>query len=282
MNRGCDSELPGRWHDHSVRTASFLGLEPGRDGLHWRLPVSTRLTTGGDFLFGGAGLGAGVAALEGSTGRPLAWATAQYLSFARPDTVVDYDVTIATEGRASTQARVIASVEGTEILTVNGALGSREWEGTPQWAERPDVLPPDECPPQEHRHNHQGRIHDTIETRLAMGRQRSMLDGTPGDGRSALWGRVAGLDMSSALLGLLGDYVPFGVGQALGMHAGGRSLDNTIRVNRLVDTEWVLLDIRVHAVANGYGHCLVHLWAEDGTLLGTASQTCAVRHHRDP
>jgi acyl-CoA thioesterase len=264
-----------------VETVPFLGLEPGRDALHWRLPVSHRLTTGGDFLFGGAGLGAGVAALEGSTGRPLAWATAQYLSFARPGSVIDYDVTIATEGRASTQARVAASVDGDEILTVNGALGRRDWEGAPQWALRPTVPSPDDCPPQEHRHNHDGRIHSTIETRLAMGRQRSTLDGTPGDGRSALWARVPGLDVSSALLGLVGDYVPFGVGQALGMHAGGRSLDNTIRVARLVPTDWVLLDIRIHAVANGYGHGLVHLWAEDGTLLGTASQTCAVRHHRD-
>ena len=263
-----------------METVPFLGLEPGRDALHWRLPVSHRLTTGGDFLFGGAGLGAGVAALEGSTGRPLAWATAQYLSFARPGAVVDYTVTIASEGKASTQARVVATVHGDEILTVNGALGHRDWEGAPQWAVRPSVEPPDECPPQEHRDGHEGRIHATIETRLAMGRQRSTLDGTPGDGRSALWARVPGLDVCSALLGLIGDYVPFGVGQALGMQAGGRSLDNTIRVNRLVPTDWVLLDIRIHAVANGYGHGLVHLWAEDGTLLGTASQTCAVRHHR--
>ena len=258
----------------------FLGLVSGRDALHWRLPVLPRLTTGGDFLFGGAGLGAGVAALEGSTGRPLVWATAQYLSFARPGTTVDYDVTLASSGHQTTQARVVATVDGTEILTVNGALGAREWEGAPQWAERPAVPPPDDCPPQERRERNEGRIHSMIETRLAMGRQRSAMDGTPGDGRSALWARVPGLDCSSALLGLLGDYVPFGVGQALGQHAGGRSLDNTIRVARIVPTEWVLLDIRVHAVANGYGHGLVHLWSDDGTLLGTASQTCAVRHHR--
>jgi acyl-CoA thioesterase len=273
-----------------VETVSFLGLEAGRDRLHWRLPVSTRLTTGGDFLVGGAGLGAGIAALEGSTGRPLVWATAQYLSFARPGTTVDYDVTVASAGHQTTQARVVATVDGTEILTVNAALGTRGWPGVqagprsdpaPQWAERPEVPPPADCPRQEHRHDQDGRIHSTIETRLAMGRQRSEMDGTPGNGRSALWARVPGMDCSAALLGLVGDYVPFGVGQALGQHAGGRSLDNTIRVARIVPTEWVLLDVRVHAVSNGYGHGLVHLWAADGTLLGTASQTCAVRHHRD-
>ena len=46
---------------------------------------------------------------------------------------------------------------------------------------------------------------------------------------------------------------------------------------RLVPTEWVLLDIRVHAVERGFGHGLVHMFAEDGTLLATASQSCIVR-----
>jgi acyl-CoA thioesterase len=39
----------------------------------------------------------------------------------------------------------------------------------------------------------------------------------------------------------------------------------------------VLLDIRVHAVERGFGHGLVHMFAEDGTLLATASQSCIVR-----
>lgn len=273
MSRGCDTQ--------TLDTAPFLGLQRGRDALHWRLPVVQDLTTGGGFMFGGVGLGAAVAALEGSTGRRLAWATAQYLSFAKAEEVIDLDVTIAAQGNQTTQARVVALTDGREILTVNGALGARTFEGGGQWAERPVVPDPDDCEPQEHRHRHLNTIHTRIETRLAMGRQRSALDGTPGDGRSALWARVPGLDCSSALLGLLGDYVPFGVGQALGAHAGGRSLDNTIRVATIVPTEWVLLDVRVHAVAGGYGHGLVHLWADDGTLLGTASQTCAVRHHRD-
>jgi hypothetical protein len=71
------------------------------------------------------------------------------------------------------------------------------------------------------------------------------------------------LDLSSgASLAILGDYVPFGISQALGLAGGGNSsLDNTLRVYRLVPTEWVLLDIRIDAVAHGFGHGVVHLWA---------------------
>ena len=52
-------------------------------------------------------------------------------------------------------------------------------------------------------------------------------------------------------------------------------------MSRLVETEWVLLDIQVHAIQHGFGHGLVHLWAEDGTLLGIASQSCIVRYWSD-
>ena len=100
----------------------------------------------------------------------------------------------------------------------------------------------------------------------------------PGTGRCALWARLPNtLDMSAAALAILGDYVPTGVGQALGELKGGTSLDNTLRVVRLVETEWVLLDIRLHAIDHGVGHGLAHLWAQDGTLLATASQSCTVK-----
>ncbi|HRE01851.1 MAG TPA: thioesterase family protein, partial [Ilumatobacteraceae bacterium] len=58
-------------------------------------------------------------------------------------------------------------------------------------------------------------------------------------------------------------------------------LDNTIRIARLVPTEWVLLDIQVHAVSRGFGHGLVQMFAEDGTLMATASQSCIVRYWKD-
>ena len=46
-------------------------------------------------------------------------------------------------------------------------------------------------------------------------------------------------------------------------------------------TEWVLMDIRVHAVERGFGHGLVHMFAEDGTLLATASQSVIVRYWKN-
>ena len=121
---------------------------------------------------------------------------------------------------------------------------------------------------------HEGTIMDRIEMRIASARSFDELDGTPGDGPQRALGPVAGvLEMSAASLAIVGDYVPFGIGQALGARAGGNSLDNTLRVASRVPTDWILADIRVHAVAHGFGHGLVHLWAHDGTLLGTASQS---------
>ena len=81
---------------------------------------------------------------------------------------------------------------------------------------------------------------------------------------------------------MLGDFVPMGVGQALGVRGGGNSLDNTLRIVKLVPTDWVLLDIQAHAVERGFGHGLVHMFAEDGTLLATASQSCIMRYWRRP
>lgn len=254
---------------------SFLGLEPTEDPRCWRLPVTPGVCTGGNFLFGGAGLGAGIAVLEAAARRPLVWATAQYLSFARPPDVMHLEATLAAEGHHVTQARVVGRVGDREILTVNGALGSRGDESASgEWAERPDVAPPDDCPPRTHWRDipDDESISSRLDVRVAT------LD-MPG--RHALWARMPDLlEMSPSALGILGDYVPSGIGQALGVRAGGRSLDNTIRVAQLVPTEWVLLDIRIHAVANGMGHGLVHQWAEDGTLLATASQSAIVRRWR--
>jgi acyl-CoA thioesterase-2 len=261
----------------AVDAVSWLGLEATDDPLRFQLPVRPRLSTGGGFLFGGAGLAAAVAALEVATDRPLVWASAQYLSYARPPAVLDIEVAPAVTGRQISQARATGRVGDVEIFTVNAALGRRPFEAGGSWAVRPEVPDPDDCPQRELHPHHDDTIMSTIEMRLADARQMEELDGSPGEGRSAVWARVPDLDISAVTLGVLGDWVPFGIGQALGARAGGNSLDNSLRVVDIVPTEWVLLDIRVSAVAHGFGHGLVHLWAEDGSLLATASQSAIVR-----
>ncbi|HLT15608.1 MAG TPA: acyl-CoA thioesterase [Acidimicrobiales bacterium] len=264
----------------------WLGLEPTHNPMRWTLPVTPGISTGYpvQFLFGGCGLGAAIAALEGSSGRPLVWATAQYLSYANPPEIMDVDVTIAVEGRQITQARAVGHVGNREILTVNAALGERPLDAEGQWVAMPEVPPPHECERRVPRIEGLESIQSRLDMRLADAYDYDELpapQGKPG-GRSALWARIPELlDMSAATLAILGDYVPFGIGQALGARAGGNSLDNTLRIGRLVPTEWVLLDVRVHAIRNGFGHGDVHLWAEDGTLLATASQSTIVRFWRE-
>ncbi len=260
-------------------TRSFLGVTQSHNPYRWSMEVTQSVVTTGNFLFGGAGLGAAISAMEGTSERETVWATAQYLSYAKPGEVVDIDVTLAVVGHQMTQARAVCHVGNREILTVNAALGDRPMDLHGQFEQMPDVPPPDRCPERPFRGPIDGTINDKLDQRLAKGRPFDELDGTPGDGQVLMWARIPDVieGVDAAALAVLGDFVPMGVGQTLGVRGGGNSLDNTLRVVHLVPTEWVLLDIRVHAVERGFGHGLVHMFAQDGTLLATASQSCIVR-----
>ena len=256
----------------------FLGLQPTHNPSRWVLPIVPGLATAGRFLFGGCGLGAAICAMEQVTGRPVVWATGQYLSFAMVDEIMDIDVTIATSGHYTTQARVVAHVADREILTVNAALGQRPLEFAGQWEVMADVAPPEECDSRASRWDVRDTIMERMDVRLAKGRQWEDLRGEPStDGRSALWIRLADLPPSPSMLAVLGDYVPFGIAQALGRWTRANSLDNTLRSGNVVPTEWGLLDIRVDGGRDGFGHGSVLLWSTDGTLLATASQSAVVR-----
>ncbi len=247
------------------------------------MPVTPGISTGMNFMFGGCALGAAIEALEHTTDRPVVWATAQYLSYANPPSILDIDVTVAVAGHSITQARVVGHVEDREILTVNAALGTRESDLAGSWATPPEVPDPEQCPRRPSRFENDRSIMTRLDVRLADARDWSELDGTPGSGRAALWARVPDmLEVSAATLAIMGDYVPFGISQALGVIGGGNSLDNTLRLIKIVPTEWVLLDIRIDAVANGFGTGTVLLWAQDGTLMATASQSTIVRRWTPP
>ena len=94
----------------------------------------------------------------------------------------------------------------------------------------------------------------------------------------ALWLRPRGdQPVDRAMLAIMADHVPSGVGVALGREAGGNSLDNTIRFRHIAPTRWVLCDIGIQGVHGGFAHGDMHLFAESGELMATASQSMILR-----
>lgn len=260
----------------------FLDVRATHNPNRWYMPLSPAVCVGPAdnlFMFGGVGLASAIGALERTCGRPVIWATAQYLSYARPPSVVDLDVWVPAQGKYNSQARVIGHVGDKEIFTVNSALGSRPSDIDRQWLPMPDAPRPEDCEPSEHWRGDDHGLHSRIEVRVAKGRYGRDRDGRPeDDGRSLLWVRPRErVAIDASMLAIMADFVPSGIGNALGQNAGGNSLDNTIRIRRIVPTEWVLCDIRIHGVYGGFGHGAMYLFAQDGELMATASQSLIVR-----
>ena len=260
----------------------FFDLRATHNAHRWYLPLTQDICVGHEprmFMYGGVGLGSAVAALERTTGRPLVWATAQYLSFARPGEVVDLDVRTPVHGRETTQARVISHVGDKEILTVNAALGRKPHDISIHWREMPKAQPADECPPVVLWDDLQDTLHDRFDIRAVPGTGHDSNTGVPTpDGRVLRWIRpVEGQPYDASLLAIIADYVPSAARGALGREVRANSLDNTLRMRRLVETEWVLCDIRVSSLHDGFGYGEMDLYAEDGELMATASQSFVLR-----
>lgn len=265
---------------------SIIALASTADPLGFGLDVVPGLCVGNpasQFLFGGAGLAAGLLAIETVTGRQAVWAAAQYLSYAHPGTRLDLTVTVPVSGKYTSQARVTARAGGKEILTVNAALGDRPGFEDLQWARMPEVPHPEACPAIAYNWvRREDDINSRFEQRVAAGRFGDARSdgGVSPDGIARMWVRpVLDGPIDRIALAVMADFLPAGVGNALGTNAGGNSLDNTIRFGRLVATTWVLADIRIHAVAQGFVHGRMHLFAQDGHLLATASQSMILRVH---
>ena len=95
-----------------------------------------------------------------------------------------------------------------------------------------------------------------------------------GPGHMAMWTRMNDVvPTTAAKLGFLADMVPIAVSRSVGVDGAGTSLDNSLRIAQLVDTEWVLAELEAHGAHGGFGYGVSHLWAPDGTLMATGSQT---------
>lgn len=262
-------------------------LVPTDEPHVWRLPVTPELCVGPatmePFMYGGLGLAAGIGAMQRAVGRPLIWASAQYLSFATLGDELELTVEVPSHGRTVAHTRVSGRVGEREVITVAGSFGARAGEPTMQWSPLPDLPVPDECetvelyPPQ----GPSSRLSSRMEVRMPAGEVAAHRDhGVPsGSGKIVMWMRMTGsLQVDAGALALFADQVPAAIAMAMGKRGGGSSLDNTLRIVQQVPTTWVLCEIDAHGVGSGMGHGDIHMYAETGELLGVGSQSCLLRY----
>ena len=269
--------------------ADFLGITAADAGRS-RFTVIERLARLDGRLYGGAAIAVSIAEAERVTARPALWVTTQFVSTVESGEEVDVLTEVLAVGRRTCQVRVTASNQSGEVIFASlGATGSHRPDGlTGVFEKCPTVTPPSDADPwlspfsgvakAAGLDQHRAPLRKAGFTLAVEMREPAvLLHPEPGPGRICLWVRRADcVAVTPAVAGYLADMVPMSVGYALGVVAGGTSLDNTIRIGSFVDTEWILLDLRPHLAAGGYAHGVVHVWSEDGHLLATASQTASM------
>jgi len=249
------------------RGRRFLGLEPTDSPERWRLPISNHICGGTGFLHGGCALAATVAAMEAATERPVAWATAQYLARVRPPDVVDIDVNVLASGRANTQASATICAGDRVIATTMATLGGRDLGLDRTWAQPPEVAPPEACEP---RTRPESGIQDSFTGRADIRIAHARL----GDPQATYWCRLAdGVHGTAVGMAALGDLLPSGLRMAAGMEMRGSSLDNSVRILREADTDWILVDTTSDGFGPSIGHGHVRFFSREGQLLGTGGQS---------
>lgn len=268
----------------------FLGLlgREDRPG-HFTFTVSEHLARLDGQLYGGTAIAVSVAAAEIVSDRQAVWMTTQFVSTVARDAEVTVLAEVLAGGRRTNQVRVTGTSDGGDVVFASlGATATPKVDGLSGVMEQMPTVPDPEATatfrgPFSAMAELTGvhiPIPETPRTGfMAAAEMRTATVATAEDGtpRLCLWARRRDRrPITPAVAAYLADMVPMGVAHALGVVAGGTSLDNTIRIGRFVESEWVLLDIRPHLAAGGYGHGVVHVWTEDGHLLATASQTASM------
>ena len=224
-------------------------------------------------LFGGTALAATLASFELASGRPSLWATVQFVASAAMGEEIECRATSVARGRAVDQMQLTASVGDRLVFSAVGATASPRPDGIAGAARTmPAVPPPEAC--EGFGPGSAGTDAPEVGHYLVSEFREAPLAAAAGPGHVAMWARVTGeVPTSAAKLGFLADMVPIAVCRSVGVEGAGTSLDNSIRVAQLVDTEWVLVELEAQGAHGGYGYGVSHLWAPDGTLMATGSQT---------
>ena len=252
---------------------AFLGLSDIDGGV--RFTVELRLARPDRRLFGGTAIAVALAAIERGTRREALWATAQLVGTAPVGSVVDCAIDELARGHRTSQVQVTATADGEVVFVALGAaatLKEEERSVVGIGAVMPDTPPPQSCrtvftaPGDE-----VTGWHSRVDMRLAAEDHGGQV------GRLCLWLRIIDdQPWTPARLAFVADMVPVSVNRAAGVFGAGTSLDNSLRMGRLVDSEWVLLELIPHVAWGGYGTGTGLMWAQDGTLMAVASQTAAI------
>jgi acyl-CoA thioesterase len=255
----------------------FLGLQLHGGGRS-SFELTKQLARMDGRLYGGAAVAISVAAAEAETGRPARWITVQFVGMSTLGEDIECETEVLAAGRRVSQVRVTGRVGERVVFCALGATGEAKPDGFGgQFETMPEAPPPEESPPFDFLARFAKRASNDGFARVAEFRW-AFLPEPPGAraGRVGLWARVVDHLATPALLGFVADFVPMAVARAGGRVGAGTSLDNTIRFGPRVTPEWVMVDLDPHLATDGYGHGTVHLWAPDGTLLATGSQTASM------
>jgi acyl-CoA thioesterase len=262
--------------DAAARAAerSFLGLEMDDGARQGTLPVAERVRTPDGRLYGGAILGAAIAAMETATERRIVWATTQFVASAPHGACLDVVVEELARGGRSSQVLARGSTPDGSLFTALGSTGVEQPEGfAARYVEMPAVPPPQDCPPLLPPAPDGERGYKTVTDIRAAG----MVDGSRLP-ELLIWARTPGHCTSlPAMVALVADHLPLTLARLAGLDGAGASLDNTLRVGPRAEHEWVLLELHPELGDGGYGHGTVWVWTPDGTLIAVGSQSSGMR-----
>lgn len=261
-----------------ISSSEFLPLVRDQDTEKFTLDVRYDLCSGRGDLWGGVALAAAMNALSEQTeGRPIVWASAQFLLNKAEAQTLTLQTEIPVHSRSISQGTVHGLLDETDFIRVAACLGQRRGKEVADWANPAKVLPAKDCPDIE-LGKPRTAMHTHTELRLAHGMFGVTGQGTPSDdGRLSMWVRMPIVENDAGALAILADYMLSGIGNSLATVAYGVSLDNTIRIARLVQTDWVQCDITMQHISDGFGYGTSHLFSEDGVLMATANQSVIVR-----
>jgi acyl-CoA thioesterase II len=276
--------------EHGTTDVDFLGLVADDDPGRFRFTVRNHLSRLDARLYGGTAIAVSLTAAELVSQRAPLWMTTQFVSTAPADAEISVHAEVLAPGRRTNQVRVTATDESGAIMFASlGATGIHRPDGlTGTFEHAPVVTPPGESEPR-------GGPFATMLRNAGITEMPPLPEGVgfasvvefrepevlshpdPGPSRMCMWVRRRdGVPLTPATAAFIADMVPLSVAHGAGLVAGGISLDNTIRIGAFEPSEWVLVDLRAHFAAGGYGHGAAQLWSESGQLLGTASQTASM------